>query len=113
LENLGVLALAGWKKLVCNEEPTSVEERSCFVRSAIFRINANSSEQQRSEGFSSYFFKQKSKQKAFFKFSEDFFHFTALHENHRLHFATCCVPISAIAIAKAGNALSQAQRLNL
>jgi hypothetical protein len=48
-----------------------------------------------------------------FKFSEDFFHFTALHENHRLHFAACCVPISAIAIAKAGNALPQAQRLNL
>jgi hypothetical protein len=48
-----------------------------------------------------------------FKFSEDFFHFTLLHENHRLHFAACCVPISAIAIAKAGNALSQVQRLNL
>ena len=48
-----------------------------------------------------------------FKFSEDFFHFTALHENHQLHFAACCVPISAIAIAKAGNALSQVQRLNL
>jgi hypothetical protein len=63
--------------------------------------------------FFSYFFKQKSKQKAFFKFSEDFFHFTALHENHRLHFATCCVPVSAIAVAKAGNALPQMQRLNL
>jgi hypothetical protein len=59
------------------------------------------------------FSEAKKETKMHFKFSEDFFHFTALHENHRLHFATCCVPVSAIAIAKAGNALPQVQRLNL
>jgi hypothetical protein len=59
------------------------------------------------------FSEAKKETKMHFKFSEDFFHFTALHENHRLHFATCCVPVSAIAVAKAGNALPQMQRLNL
>jgi hypothetical protein len=62
--------------------------------------------------FFSYFFKQKSKQKAFFKFSEDFFHFTALHENHRLHFAACFALISQCYRMGLG-AISQAQRLNL
>jgi hypothetical protein len=37
----------------------------------------------------------------------------ALHENHRLHFAACCVPISAIANAKAGDAITHASWLNL
>jgi hypothetical protein len=54
----------------------------------------DSSKQQRSEVFSSYFFKQKSKQKAFLKFSEDFFHFTALHENRRFRIASCFSLIS-------------------
>jgi hypothetical protein len=82
------------------------------VRSAIFRINAYSSEQQRSEGFSSYFFKQKSKQKAFFKFSEDFFHFTVLHENHRFRIAAC-FPLISQCYRMGLGAITQASRLNL
>jgi hypothetical protein len=46
------------------------------------------------------------------KFSKDFFHFTALHENHRLRFAACFPLISQCSRMGLG-AISQAQRLNL
>jgi hypothetical protein len=62
--------------------------------------------------FFSYFFKQKSKQKAFFKFSEDFFHYTALHENHRFRTASCLSLISQCSRMGLG-AIPQAPRLNL
>jgi hypothetical protein len=47
-----------------------------------------------------------------FKFSEDFFHFTALHENRRLRFASCLSLISQCSRMGLG-ALPQAPRLNL
>jgi hypothetical protein len=47
-----------------------------------------------------------------FKFSEDFFHFTALHENHRLHFAAC-FPLISQCYRMGLGAISQVQRLNL
>jgi hypothetical protein len=62
--------------------------------------------------FFSYFFKQKSKQKAFFKFSEDFFHYTALHENHRFSIAAC-FPLISQCYRMGLGAITQAQRLNL
>ncbi len=46
------------------------------------------------------------------KFSKDFFHFTALHENHRLRFAACFPLISQCWRIGLG-AIPQAQRLNL
>ena len=56
--------------------------------------------------------KQKSKQKAFFKFSKDFFHFTALHEKRRLRIAACFSLISQCYRMGLG-AIPQASRLNL
>jgi hypothetical protein len=64
------------------------------------------------EIISSYFFKQKSKQKAFSNFSEDFFHFTALHENRRFRIASCLSLISQCSRMGLG-AIPQAPRLNL
>jgi hypothetical protein len=55
---------------------------------------------------------QKKKQKVHFKFSEDFFHFTALHENHRFRIAAC-FPLISQCYRMGLGAIPQASRLNL
>jgi hypothetical protein len=62
--------------------------------------------------FSLTFLSKKVSKSAFFKFSEDFFHFTALHENRRLRFASCLSLISQCYRMGLG-AIPQAPRLNL
>jgi hypothetical protein len=55
---------------------------------------------------------KKETKSAFFKFSEDFFHFTALHENRRFRIASCLSLISQCSRMGLG-AIPQAPRLNL